>query len=291
MSSAKKRGLGKGLEALIPEVVNLKVEEEVQGDKIQSIDINLIHPNKNQPRKDFDGESLMELAQSIKAHGMIQPIIVTKQDQGYMIIAGERRWRAAKEIELKEIPCIVREYSEQQLVEVALIENLQRENLNVIEEATAYKYIIDKYNVTQEQLAEALGKSRPYIANTLRLLQLDPRVLDMIKEGRISGGHGRALLRIGDLEKQYQVALKVEKEKINVRQLEQLVGKMLQPQEKQKKEKQVKDIIVIEIEEQLKNFFGTKVNIIKGQRKGKIEIEYYNEEDLNRIIDLINSAK
>jgi len=285
LSNVKKRGLGKGLEALIPEIVTFNVEEDVN-EKIQNININKIYPNPNQPRREFDEESLKELAQSIKLHGFIQPIIVSSQQKGYMIIAGERRWRAAMELRLTEVPCVIRKYNDNKIMEIALIENLQREDLNVIEEAIAYKHIIDKYNVTQEQLSEALGKSRPYIANTLRLLQLDKRIIEMVKAGKISGGHGRALLRIPDSQKQYEIALKVAEEKLNVRQVEELVARLLTPQIKIEKKPNIKDIIIVDIEEGLKKLFGTKVTISNGNKKGKIEIEYYSEEDMERILEM-----
>ncbi|MCC5909535.1 MAG: ParB/RepB/Spo0J family partition protein [Clostridiaceae bacterium] len=282
--TTKKRGLGKGLEALIPQI-NI-VEEEVTGDIVKDIPINKIYPNPHQPRKDFKKEAIESLAQSIKNHGLIQPIIVTEQQDGYMIIAGERRWRASKSIEVKEVSCIVRQHSEQQLIEIALIENIQREDLNVIEEGEAYKYLIDRYKVTQDQLAEAMGKSRPYIANILRLLQLHSDIIDMIKEGRITGGHGRALLSISNPQEQYQIALKVESEKLSVRQVEELVKSLNNSNKKEKTEKK-KEFFIIEIEENLKSLFGTKVNITKGRKKGKIEIEYYNEGDLERILSLL----
>ena len=285
MSNVKKRGLGKGLEALIPEIVTFNVEEDVN-EKIQNIKINKVYPNPNQPRKEFDDESIKELAHSIKLHGFIQPIVVNSRDNGYMIIAGERRWRAAMELRLTEVPCVIRKYNENQIMEIALIENLQREDLNVIEEAIAYKHIIDKYNVTQEQLSEALGKSRPYIANTLRLLQLDKRIIEMVKEGKLTGGHGRALLRISESQKQFEVALKVVEEKLNVRQVEELVAMLLIPQVKNEKKPKIKDIIIVDIEEGLKKLFGTKVTIINGNKKGKIEIEYYSEEDMERILEM-----
>ena len=285
MSSVKKRGLGKGLEALIPEIVTFNVEEDFS-EKIENININKVYPNTNQPRKEFDEASLKELAQSIKLHGFIQPLVVTSRENGYMIIAGERRWRAAMELRLTEVPCVIRKYNENQIMEIALIENLQREDLNIIEEAIAYKHIIEKYKVTQEQLSEALGKSRPYIANTLRLLHLENRIIEMIKEGKISGGHGRALLRLTEQQKQYDVALRIIEEKLNVRQVEDLVAKLLLPQQKSEAQPKIKDIIIVDIEESLKKLFGTKVTITSGNKKGKIEIEYYSEEDMERLLEM-----
>ncbi|ABR50857.1 parB-like partition protein [Alkaliphilus metalliredigens QYMF] len=289
MTKLKKRGLGRGLEALIPDMIIMEAShDEKQVEKLQLISIEEISPNEDQPRKTFDETALEELAKSIERHGMIQPIIVSKEKRGYQIIAGERRWRAARKIQLKEVPCIIREYSRRQLLEIALIENLQRENLSIIEEAKAYKYLIDEYDVTQDQLAEALGKSRPHITNMLRLLQLDERIIDMIQGERITGGHGRALLSIKDSERQYQIALKVESERLNVRQVEGLVKALLENQKEKKKKKQEKDLIIVEIEDNLKKLFGTKVSIVKGQKKGKIEIEYYNDEDLERILEMLN---
>ncbi len=285
MTKTKKRALGKGLEALIPQVVSGTEESSTEGDKVFSLDINHIYPNIDQPRKDFDQESLSELAASIKAHGLIQPIIVAKEQKGYKIIAGERRWRAAKELRLKEIPCIIRSFEENKLLEIALIENLQREDLNVIEEALAYKKILEQYHLTQEQLAEALGKSRPYIANILRLLHLDQRVIDMIKDGRITNGHGRILLRISNHDKQYQLALHIEKMGLNVRQVEELITSKKTSTKKEKKQKSYE---LIELEDNLKKILGTKVTISKGTKKGKIEIEYYSDEDLERIIELLD---
>lgn len=291
MAKAKKRGLGKGLEALIPDMVSLNIlEENVHEEKIKTIDINKIYPNPDQPRKKFDKGSMEELSNSIKAHGIIQPIIVVQDSEKYMIIAGERRWRAAKDIDLEEIPCIVKHYTGKQLLEVSLIENLQRQDLNVIEEARAYKYLTDKYEVTQEQLADALGKSRSYIANILRLLRLDERVIDYIVEGKITGGHGRAILGIESNENQYKLAQKVVSEGLSVRQVEQLVRNLTSPVKKLKEQvnERPKDAFLIEIEENLKSLFGTRVNIIRGVKKGKIEIEYHDEEDLERIVNLLS---
>lgn len=290
MAKAKKRGLGKGLEALIPDMISLNIiEEKVHEEKIQILSIDKVYPNPNQPRKNFDKDGIEELANSIKVHGIIQPIIVSEDPKGYMIIAGERRWRAAKSIDLKEVPCIVKHYTGKQLLEVSLIENLQRQDLNVIEEAMAYQYLIKQYNVTQEQLSEALGKSRPYIANILRLLRLDERVIDFIIEGKISGGHGRTILSIESHENQYKLAQKIISEGLSVRQVEDLVKELRNTDKKDnsKNKEKNKDVFLVEIEESLKSLFGTKVNIVKGAKKGKIEIEYYNEDDLERIIGLL----
>lgn len=290
MVKGKKRGLGKGLEALIPDMISFnEIEQDVTTEKIGQISIHKIYPNPNQPRKSFNEESIQELANSIKIHGIIQPLIVSKTAKGYMIIAGERRLRASRLIDLKEVPCIVKNYSEKQLLEVSLIENLQRQDLNVIEEALAYQYLIQQYKVTQEELSEALGKSRSYLANILRLLRLDQRVIDFIIEGKLSGGHGRAILSIEPLDRQYLLAEKIISEGLSVRQVEELVKNLNNAiKENHKKTKnENKDIHVAAIEESLRSIFGTKVNIIKGNKKGKIEIEYYNDEDLDRIIGLL----
>lgn len=292
MTKLKKRGLGKGLGALIPEMsLDKESRVEWQEDSIKHISIKKIFANKNQPRKKFRKEGMEELSQSIKKHGVIQPIIVAKNNEKYMIIAGERRWRAAKDAEISEIPCIIREYNKLQEIEVALVENLQREDLNVIEEAIAYEYIIRKYKTTQEQLASALGKSRPYLTNTIRLLQLEKRVLDLVRSGSISSGHGRALLRIEDSQKQYKLAMTIVKKKMNVRRTEELVAIMISKQKQEVKVKVKKDTFVLDVEDRLKKLFGTKVNILKGKKKGKIEIEYYGDEELERILELIDSVK
>lgn len=287
----KKRGLGRGLEALIPQISHINdIEEKVSDNMVELISINKIYPNKNQPRKDFERETLLELAESIKKHGIIQPVIVLKKEEGYMIIAGERRWRAAREAMLTEVPCIVKNYDEKQLMEVALIENIQREDLNIIEEALGYKYLIEKYEIKQDQLAIALGKSRPHIANTIRLLQLHPTVLKMIIERRISAGQGRALLGIKDEKKQCELALKIEEQQLNVRQVELLVKAMTSPGNKEPKVKKEKELILREIENNLKVQLGTKVNIIKGNKRGKIEIEYYSEDEFERILEILQSS-
>ncbi len=290
--TTKKRGLGKGLEALIPQI-NADAEESIiKEGNVQSININKVYPNTNQPRKDFDSNSILDLAQSIKIHGFIQPIIVSQEANGFMIIAGERRWRAAKELQLTEIPCIVKKYDDDKIIEIALVENLQREDLNIIEEALAYKYIIEVYQVTQEGLAEAMGKSRPYIANSLRLLNLDERVIEMIRRGDLSSGHGRVLLRLEDADQQFIVASQIIEHKLNVRQVEELIEpkKNVGKKSEKKNNKKSKDYVLMEIEDNLKKIFGTKVTINKGTKKGKIEIEYYGDEDLERIVELLDRA-
>ncbi len=283
---ARKKGLGKGLQALIPQIDKKELYDEVKKeDRVKDLDINRIFPNENQPRKDFNREKLEELAESIKNHGLIQPIVVIEVDNGFMIVAGERRWRAARIAELKKIPCIIKNYKEQSLIEVAIIENIQRQELNIMEEARAYKYIIETYGVTQEELGQAIGKSRSYIANILRLLQLDDKVMEMIMDDEISPGHGRALLGLGKGDKQYAMAQKIVRDNLNVRQVEKLMKDLSEPRQAKTKEK---DIMITALEDNLKKVFGTKVSIIKGRKKGKIEIEYYGQDDLDRILSLLD---
>lgn len=282
----KKRGLGKGLSALIPD----EVENTIESDKsIINIDISKIKPNKEQPRRDFDRDSLYELSNSIKKHGLIQPIIVKKAGNGYEIIAGERRWRAAKDIKLKEIPCIIKEIDEIETSEIALIENIQREDLNPIEEGLAYKKLMDKYNLTQEKVSEAVGKSRSYIANITRLLKLDKRIIELISSSKISSGHGRTLLALEDKDMQYEVAKRIIENSLNVRDTERLVKNMGSKKKKKKQKKDnTQDPVIRDLEESLRKVLGTKVQIVNGRKKGKIEIEYYSDDDLQRILDLLS---
>lgn len=283
--STKKSALGKGLGALIPEIDEDKINIDKNG--IFEVDINFIAPNEKQPRKNFDEEKLNVLAQSIKENGLIQPILVSKDGEYYTIIAGERRWRAAKMAGLKKIPVIEKKLNELEVMEISLIENLQREDLNPIEEALAYKRLIDEFSLTQEEIAKRVGKSRPAIANSLRLLNLDPRIANYIIEGTISEGHGRIIVSINDKDLQYEVAKKIIDESLNVRQTEKLVKKLNEKKTIiEKKEK--KDIYIKEIEDKLKSILGTKVSINKTRKKGKIEIEYYSEDDFQRILDIFN---
>ncbi|WIF95867.1 ParB/RepB/Spo0J family partition protein [Caminicella sporogenes] len=286
-----KRGLGKGLSALIPQGYNQSfVDENSKDDKvIKMIKINNIRPNEKQPRKYFNEEKIKDLEESIREHGIVQPIIVRKIPSGFEIVAGERRWRAAKNASLKEIPCIIKDLNDEETVKLSLIENLQREDLNDIEEALAYKRLIDEYNMTQEKISRLVGKSRTYIANTLRLLNLSRHVKDLIIEEKITGGHGRALLRIKDEKLQKQVALKVIEENLTVREVEKFVAGLLEKSERKEKKKVNKDSNIIFLEETLKEVLGTKVNIVKGKKKGKIEIEYYSDDDLERIINLLKN--
>lgn len=284
---SKKFALGKGLGALIPEEV-----EEVS-DKGLYISINKIKSDSDQPRKAFDSEKIVELAESIKTHGIIQPLILRKESEDqYIIVAGERRWRAAKMAAIQEVPAIVMDLSDKDTLEISLIENIQRQDLNPIEEAMAYKKLINDFKITQEELSKRIGKSRVAIANTMRLMNLDTRVQEYLIEGIISEGHGRVLLGIEDMDLQYQVAQQVIDEKWSVRYLEKLVKKMNENKDKAKEEVELDTVNVNpyykELKDQLQNYFGTKVNISNKKNKGKIEIEYYSEDDLQRILDIIN---
>ena len=293
---SKKFGLGKGLNALIPEDTTLgtldtKVEKTKNIKEKSSIliDINLIKSNEGQPRKSFDDEKILELAESIKSNGIIQPLILKKVDDEYIIVAGERRWRAAKAIGLKEVPAIVMNLTEKQVLEISLIENIQRENLNSIEEALAYKKLISDFNLTQEELSKRIGKSRVTITNTLRLLNLSEDVQQYIIEGVISEGHGRALLGITDSKVQCELAQNVIDDKLSVRELEILIRKLkTSPTRAKSKTSNETNPYYKDVTYKLENYFGTKVNITNKNNKGKIEIEYYSEEHLQRILEIIN---
>lgn len=294
---ANKRGLGMGLDALIQpkeEISNRKIEETIIKE-VDKIDINKIEPNSLQPRKSFNEDSLQELADSIKQHGMIEPLIVQKGKKGfYQIIAGERRWRASKIAGIKEVPVIVKEYSSQEVVEIALIENLQREDLNPIEEAEAYHSLIEEYNLKQDEVAEKVSKSRVAITNALRLLKLDARVREMLIEDKIKSGHARALLSIEDGDLQYETATRIFDEKFSVRETEKLVKKILngdnKKEEKALEEDEQLKIVYQGYEEKLKSIIGTKVHINRNKdgKKGKIEIEYYSPDEFERIVDLMS---
>ncbi|MGE5633470.1 MAG: ParB/RepB/Spo0J family partition protein [Caulobacteraceae bacterium] len=275
-----KRGLGKGLGALIPEV------DEQVGNSVIELKITEVEPNDKQPRKAFDDQRLTDLSESIKEHGVVQPIIVRKVGNGYQIIAGERRWRASRLAGRKTIPAIVKECSNVEVMEIALIENLQREDLNSIEEAHAYKSLIDEYNMTQEEIAQRIGKSRPAIANSLRLLQLPHTIKDMIAAGKITQGHARALLAIENERKMLEVAEKIVNQQLNVRQIEKLAKETKQAVKKNNELGQ-EQLEVKQIEERLKSVLGTKVTIQHKKNKGKIEIEYYSNEELDRILDIL----
>ena len=280
----KSSRLGRGLSSLIPEINS----EDLKKD-ILNIKINKIYPNEDQPRRVFDDEKIGILSESIKNYGVLQPIVLKPKDKDkFMIIAGERRYRASKLAGKEEIPAIIKDIPMKDIMEIALIENLQREDLSPIEEAKAYKSLINHYQVTQEEISEAVGKSRPHITNTLRLLNLSKEVLNQIDNGQITAGHGKALLRLHDEELQKSMCEKIIEEGLSVRATEDTIKKIIENDEKEvKKVKKDKDIFIVDIEDKLTNVFGTKVNISKGKKKGKIEIEYYNDEDLNNIISML----
>ena len=257
------------------------------------VKLSLVEPNREQPRKNFDKEQISELADSIKKYGVLQPLLVQKKGTRYEIIAGERRWRAAREAGLKEIPVVVKEYSKQQAMEISLIENVQRADLNPVEEAMAYQKLMQEFDLTQEEIAERVSKNRSTITNSLRLLKLDKRVLEMLVQNQITGGHARTLLGLEDQEQQYQAALKVVSEKMSVRDVEKLVKRLNRPEKPRKeKEEEEKDISFIfkDLEERMKQAVGTKVTINRRDRnKGKVEIEYYSQAELERIVELMES--
>ena len=276
--------LGRGLSALIPDI-----STEIDKKDIITIDLKNIYPNQDQPRRVFDEEKIKILSESIKNYGVLQPIVLKPDDKGkYMIIAGERRYRASKLARKSDIPAVIKDIPMKDIMEIALIENLQREELNPIEEALAYRSLIKNYEVNQEEISEAVGKSRPHITNTLRLLNLPQKIMDMIDQGQITAGHGKALLRVNDENLQLELANKVIAEELSVRATEALAKKICEDNIKEvpKKSKE-KDVFIVDVEEKLRNIFGTKVNISKGKKKGKIEIEYYNEDDLNNIVSML----
>ena len=326
--AVKKKGLGRGLDALFPEkpvekkivsqsvtkAGNLKPEVEnkknpdsekdiktVPVDIVPEIKktellvkISKVEPNRTQPRKQFDEDALVELSESIKQFGILQPLLVSDKGEYYEIIAGERRWRAAKLAGLKEVPVIIKEFNDQQVVEISLIENIQREDLNPIEEAMAYKRLINEFKLKQDNIAERVSKSRTAVTNSLRLLKLDDRVQQMLIDEMISAGHARAILSIPDKDKQASVAMKVFDEKLSVRETEKLVKHIVEPPKK-KAEKQVntaEDAIYESLEEKMKSIVGTRVFIHrKKNNKGKIEIEYYSRDELERIIELFEAIR
>ena len=289
---AMKKGLGKGLDSMIPEKKTKAEMKETQDKSLAEIKISEIDPNMGQPRKKFDEDELLELAESIKIHGVIQPIILTKRGKRYEIIAGERRWRASKLAGLVKIPAVIREYTDKEIMEVSLIENIQRQDLNPIEEATAFKNLIDEYKMKQDDLAERVSKSRSAITNALRLLKLDDKVKAMLAEGLISTGHARALLAVEDKNKQQILAVKIFDEKLSVRETEKLVKQVLEKKEPKKEEKSSEKLIYKKLEDSLKSIIGSKVSI-KGRDngKGKIEIDYYSIEELDRITELLSTIK
>ncbi len=290
-----KRGLGKGLGALFTDDTNPvtapSLPEKTAADQVVKLKLSQVEPNREQPRKAFDEEKLATLADSIREHGVIQPILVQDIGNGqYQIIAGERRWRASRIAKIKEIPAIIRSYDEQTVMEVALIENLQRENLNPVEEALGYKRLMDEFNLTQEKIAQRVGKSRPAIANALRLLALPESVLKLLSDGLLSGGHARAVLSLSTAALQEILAQRIVDEQLSVRQAEAL-AKILPNEKKKEKAKDKKstalDIELAQLQKSIGNRLGTKVQIINGAKKGKIEIEYYGSNDLERILKLL----
>ena len=285
--AGKKTGLGRGLEALFSENQLTKEEEKKlkAGEEIiQNIKIIEIEPNKMQPRRNFPTESIEELAKSIEKYGVIQPIIVTKQDGYYEIVAGERRWRASKKAGLKEMPCIVRQSNERTNKEIALIENIQREDLNPIDKARGFRQLLDEYEMTQQQLADTIGLNRTTVTNTLRLLNLDERVMKLAIEGKLTEGHCRSLLSINHPEKQYETALRIIEKGETVRDIEQ---KVQSKKKAPKKEEERREAICRDIEDTFQSFFGTKVKLNAGKRSGKIVIQYSTNEELERILGLI----
>ncbi len=276
------KGLGKGLDAIF------KGQEMVKGNQVEKIKVRSIKPNPFQPRKEFSDEALEELATSIKEHGVLQPIIVRKKGVSYEIVVGERRFRASKLALQNEIPAVVRDLTDQQMMEYALLENLQREDLNAIEEAEAYQNLMEHLSLTQEQLAQRLGKSRPYIANHIRLLSLPKEIQAYVVEGQLSTGHARALLALKNKKVMQQVAEKIIAEGLNVRQLEALVQQMMHSEgSKETKKELKKDLFIEEHEGHLRDYFGTSVQIKKGKHKGKIEIEFFSDDDLERILEML----
>ncbi|MCH5249013.1 MAG: ParB/RepB/Spo0J family partition protein [Lachnospiraceae bacterium] len=291
------RGLGKGLDALIPNVsADTKKNNNVSGSTAEKeyetlVKITKVEPNREQPRKNFDEAALQELADSIKQFGLLQPILVQDRKTYYEIIAGERRWRAAKLAGLKEVPVIIRDYTDQEIVEISLIENIQREDLNPIEEALAYKRLLTEFNLKQEEVAERVSKSRTAVTNSMRLLKLCDEVQQMIINDEISTGHARALITIEDQKQQYEIAQKIFNDKLSVRDVEKLVKNLNKPEKPKKKaaEDSSLDVVYQDVEEKLKRTLGTKVSIEpKGNGAGKIEIEFYTHDDLDRIIDLLS---
>lgn len=305
----RKGGLGRGLDAIISETAmksrpttkkttpnkdSKKTVEEKKEETVLIVKMTQIEPNRKQPRKQFDEDGLLELAESIKQFGVLQPLLVQKKDDYFEIIAGERRWRASKLAGLKEVPVIIKDFSEQEAVEISLIENIQRENLNPIEEAAAFKRLMEEFHLKQDTIAERVSKSRTAVTNSMRLLKLDERVQQMLIDEMISTGHARALLAIEDKEMQYGAAIKVFDEKLSVRETEKLVKDILNPTEKkqEKKEDSALELIYQQLEEKIKGIVGSKVAIRrKNKDKGRIEIEYYSQDELERIVELLESVR
>ena len=290
------RGLGKGLDSLIPNAVGeAKAKKETSKEKAEEkttqetmVKITMVEPNRKQPRKNFDEDALLELSDSIKQFGVIQPIVVQDRKDHYEIIAGERRWRAAKLAGIKEVPVIIKNYTEREIVEISLIENIQREDLNPIEEAQAYKRLLTEFNLKQDEVAERVSKSRTAITNSMRLLKLSEEVQQMVINDMLSTGHARALLAIENPEEQYMLAQKVFDEKLSVRDVEKLVKNIHKPAKVKKPDNKVLSLIYQDIEEKLKQALSTKVSVVaKEEGAGKIEVEFYNHEDLERLMEII----
>ena len=298
----KKKGLGKGLDSLIPDNKSMKSvtsektveskEDAAAKSGVQVMKINEVEPNRDQPRKNFDEDALLELSDSIKQFGVLQPLLVRKRKDYYEIIAGERRWRAAKLAGVKEVPVIEKEYTDQEILEIGLIENIQRENLNPIEEAIAYKRLLEEFNLKQDEVAERVSKSRTAVTNSMRLLKLSDKVQQMIIDDMISTGHARALLASDDPELKYTLANKIFDEKLSVRETEKLVKEIKNPKKPKEKKPVANSFIYQDLEEKMKSVFGTKVSIAsKGKGKGKIEIEYYSDDELEHLFDMMMSIK
>ena len=302
MAAAKRRGLGRGLDALIGS--DLPTEEVAQEEKvkeekkdlsgIQQVDIQLLSPDKSQPRKNFNEEALAELAQSIRQYGVLQPLVVQKKDDYYQIIAGERRFRAAMKAGLTEVPVVIKDYNAQETLEISLIENIQRENLDPIEEAQAYQRLIEEYHLKQEEIAGRVGKSRPAVANSLRLLKLEDEIRVMVAEGSLSSGHAKVLLGIESKKLRLAMAHKCAEDGWSVRQLEKAVelAQLKKPEKADvPAEKTAEDRAFEKVSQEMQSILGTKVQFVRGKKKGKIEIEYYSEDELERLIELIRSLK
>ena len=305
MAGRKTGGLGKGLDALIPNKVggpanetSKKTRYAVKKDKSVSerkpaaerlVKISSVEPNLNQPRRHFDEDALLELSESIKQYGVLQPLLVTDKNGYFEIIAGERRWRAAKMAGLKEVPVVVKEFTDQEIVEISLIENIQREDLNPIEEAMAYKRLMEEFHLKQDEVAERVSKSRAAVTNSIRLLKLNEDVQRMVVDEMISTGHARALLAVENPEEQYNLAQRIFDEKLSVRDVEKLVKNLHKPAKPKKTDDKTMQVIYQDIEEKLKQKLGRKVTVTsRGEGSGKIEIEFYNHEDLDRLLDVLN---
>ena len=298
----KKKGLGKGLDSLIPDNKSMKSvtsektveskEDAAAKSGVQVMKINEVEPNRDQPRKNFDEDALLELSDSIKQFGVLQPLLVRKRKDYYEIIAGERRWRAAKLAGVKEVPVIEKEYTDQEILEIGLIENIQRENLNPIEEAIAYKRLLEEFNLKQDEVAERVSKSTTAVTTSMSSLKLSDKVQQMLIDDMISTGHARALLAIDDPELQYTLANKIFDEKLSVRETEKLVKEIKNPKKPKEKKPVANSFIYQDLEEKMKSVFGTKVSIAsKGKGKGKIEIEYYSDDELEHLFDMMMSIK